>query len=85
YIRFWEDEKLNDNSNIKYDQDYINAHLSISCYYYFSPQLRLQLSVSENYVDSSTLKKPTEGSGDEKYGLKDFSSNIYASFVYSIF
>ena len=85
YIRFWEDEKLNDDPKTKYDQDYIIARLSLSCYYYFSPQLRFLLNVGENYGDTSYVKKYTDGTSDDKIKMKNFSSSINASFIYSIF
>jgi len=83
--QYWEDTKVDDDPKVDINQTDVNGSLILTCYYYFSPQLRLSVNVSEEYYYSLNKYKEAAISNSDVENTKNFASSITASFIYSIF
>ncbi|PKP32582.1 MAG: hypothetical protein CVT99_04380 [Bacteroidetes bacterium HGW-Bacteroidetes-16] len=83
--QYWEDTKVDDDPKVDINQTNVNGSLILTCYYYFSPQLRLSVNVSEEYYYSLNKYKEAAISNSDVENTKNFASRITASFTYSIF
>jgi len=80
----WEEQNI-DEQKYKTEITFLSAELSLNCYYYFSPQLRFSLNVSESY-NNSAYKYDEEVPGFvDNSSDTSFRSYFLASFTYSIF
>ena len=83
--QYWGDSKRNDDPNIFSNQTIINGRLFLGGHYYFSPQLRFTVYISEQYHYSNQTIKETTTDPEQNLKKNIFGSFINAGLTYSFF
>ena len=84
FNQYWGDQAINDDNEIDAGKILVNNNIHLSCYYYFSPQLRLMLGMNSIYSFTRNNQAQSGEENAEEF-IHDFQNSISASLTYSIF
>ena len=84
FNQYWGDQAINDENEIDAGKILVNNNIHLSCYYYFSPQLRLMLGMNSIYSFTRNNQAQSGEENAEEF-IHDFQNSISASLTYSIF
>lgn len=84
FNQYWGNQVYNDENEVDVGLIFVKNHIHLSCYYYFSPQLRLMLGMNSIYSFTSRDQAQSGEENAEEF-IHDFQNSISASLTYSIF
>lgn len=84
FNQYWGDQVINDENEIDAGKIIVNNNIHLTCYYYFSPQLRLMLGMNSIYSFTRHNQAQSGEENAEEF-IHHFQNSISASLTYSIF